>query len=1220
MKLLVLNRSGLPFTETAAKPKTMGGILPRQTLLIMKLIAVLMFVFSLQVSANGYAQITLSEKNAPLQKVFREMQRQSGFGFLYNSDLLQQAGKITIDVRNVSLQVALEQVLKDKPLSYSILEKKVVIKPRAEQTEQLTIRPIDLRGRVVNEKGEAVEGVTVTVKGTRNATATDASGYFVLRDVAENAKLVFSGVNVETFETAVAGKTDLSTITLATKVTAAQDVVVTVNTGYQTISKERSAGSFSKADMGVVANRTTSLNVLQNLDGLLPGLVVNQTPARSPLLVRGLSTIGGSVLSSQATSTQPLYVVDGLIMPDLASPNPQDDPLLMPGLTTINPQDVESIVLLKDATAASIWGARAANGVIVITTKKGSFNSKMRVNYNGFTNIQGRPDLDYSPVLSSREFIDAGKEIFNTPGYLGQYPWSSVGSFPNTGGILPPHEVILYNQARGLISATQANAQLDSLAAINNMNQISDLFYRKAVLSSHTLSLTGGGDKYAFYGSFNYTDTKSDQPGEKNQNYKMNLNQNIRVAPWLRFNVLTDISNNNSSAQRNYQTNYQFLPYQLFQDANGNNLNIPFLTGLSDSVIASWQARSRFSLEYNPLDEFNRGYTNFEFLQARINGGVEVDLVKGLRFVGTYGYIKGNRKQRDLERLTSYTVRKEIVQFTVAPNASTVPTYYLPTNGGRLTTINGENRNWTVRNQMVYDNSWKRHQLTALAGQEAQEQFTTNMTSRVRGFDEDLLTHAAVDYKTLGGFLMNTVWPNYVSVASTLTNDAFSTNETTSRFTSYYANSAYTYDRKYTFNASWRIDQSNLFGKDKSAQNKPVWSAGAKWLMSNEDFMRSVPWVQLLGVRLTYGITGNSPNPGTAASQDITGPVGSAFFPGNIGLRIVTPGNPKLTWERTQTLNIGLDFSVLNARLSGSIDAYDKKTDNLIGLIYPNSLNGWPAVVGNQGNISNKGVELNLKSLNVTSRNFNWSTLLTFAYNKNKIIKLANGAVVSTGATQVQQALKEGLPAFTLFAYDYVGLDNTGKTQISLADGKVTSDKAITKPEDIVYMGSYQPVWNGGFNNDLQYKNFRLSANVIYQMGHKMRRYRNVIFGGRLDHNVSPDFLNRWKVAGDEAFTDIPPYITNANPIAALTNTDYFTRGSSNIVDASFAKLRDLTLFYDLPSNLTEKIHSQGVTFRVQVGNVLLWKANKYGIDPEFQDLVIPFNQKTLAFGANLSF
>ncbi|WP_081164789.1 SusC/RagA family TonB-linked outer membrane protein [Niastella populi] len=1204
------------------------ALLTKQLLMTMKLTAVMLLVACLHASAGVNAQqVTLQEKNAPLVKIFREIKRQTGYVFVYSSEVLKQSRTVDIEVRNVPLKNVLAICFANQPLTWEMEDKTIIVKPAPAAPKQTETPqpPIDVRGKVVGPDGKPVFGVTVEIKGSRErSTITKEDGSFELRGIDEKATLIFSGVSIETFEVKVNKRNDLAVLTAAPKITTIDEVQVTINTGYQTIAKERSAGSFTKVDMAVVGNRTTSMNVLQSLDGLVPGLVVNQTPARAPLLIRGLATTGApnpnGTAGRSGSNNQPLFVVDGLVMADLASPNPQDDPLLMPGLSSINPQDIESIVVLKDATAASIWGARAANGVIVITTKKGAFNSKTRVNYSGFTNIQGRPDLDYRPVLSSRQFIDAAKEIFNTPGYQAQYPWSTVHSYPNGGGILPPHEIILYNQARGLISDDQANASLDSLANISNHGQISDLFYRSAVLSNHTLSLSGGSDKYSYYGSFSYTNTKTDQPGEKNRNFKINFRQDFKPAKFIRFNLITDLSSNNSSSKRNYSTNYSFLPYQLFRDADGKNMNINYLNGVSDSVLASWEARSRISLQYNPLDEFNRGYTKFEFMQARVNAGVEVDIFKGLRFVGNYGYIKGNRKQRDFESLQSYTVRKEIVSFTVAPTPATVPTYYLPTNGGRLTSINGDNRNWTIRNQLMYDRSWNKHQFTALAGQEAQEQFVTSATNRVRGFDEDLLTSQAVDYKALGGFIMSPVWPNYGGVASTLGYDAFSTNETTSRFTSYYANAAYTYNRKYTLNASWRIDQSNLFGKDKSAQNKPVWSIGGKWAAGNEEFMQPVNWVKQLALRLTYGITGNSPGPGTAASEDITGPLGSAFFPNNVGIRITTPGNPKLTWESTRTLNLGLDFSLFSYRLTGSIDAYDKETDNLLGLIYPNSLNGWPAIVGNQGSISNKGIEVSLNSVNIKTRDFTWETFLTFAYNRNRITKLTAASPITTGAAQVAQTYVEGYAAGAAFAYDYAGLDNTGAPLVRLADGKETSDRSITKPEDIVFMGSYQPIWNGGLSNNFRYGNFRLAANLVYQMGHVMQRFRNLSFGGRLTSNVSPDFLNRWRNPGDEAFTDIPPYLTNASPNSGLTNLEYFTRGDINFVDASFVKLRDITLFYDLPRNLINKVHAQGITLRVQMSNILVWKANKYGIDPEFQDLIIPVNQKTLTLGANLSF
>lgn len=1191
-----------------------------------------MLITALQLSAAGVAQqVSYKGKAVTLQQAFSIIKQQTGYVFFYDKKDISAAQPVAVNWSNMPLDKALKELLNGQQLDYEIQGNTIVVTKAGvkAQSYQLVMEafvppPAELRGKVVDSSGKPVAGVYILIKGTRKGVVTDEYGDFRLADVAPDAVLEMNGVNIDRFTRKLAGE---KTVTLVARIKVARlDDVGVVSTGYQTISRERSAGSYTKVNMDVVANRSSSMSVLQNLDGLVPGLVVNNTPNRAPFLIRGLATTGAPSLNGlgySGTSAQPLFVVDGLVMNEDIRLTNELNPLTLSGISGINPQDVESVTVLKDATAASIWGARAANGVIVITTKKGAFNSKVTVNYDGFVNFQGRPDLDYIPRLSSQQFVAAAEEIFrrNDYGFVKQYPWSVVNrQGGGVDGTIAPHEMILYNEYRGVITQQQARKSLDSLAGIDNRGQIKDLLYRNAMLTNHTLSMSGGSGAYSFYGSGSYTNTTSNQPGEKNNNYKINLRQDFKPASWARFYVITDLSTNSTSSKPNRSIDYGFYPYQLFQDANGNNLSVPVLVGLPDSIRQDYENRSRISLDYNPLNEREYGYTKNSSLTARINTGVTINLWKGLRFEGTYGYIKGSLTQKQFESLQSFEVRKEIVQFTVAPNAATTPVYNLPTNGGRLTTLTGEQRNWTVRNMLAYDKQWKQHEVNVIFGQEAQESFNINQRTRVRGFNEKLLSTGAVDYKTLGGILMGTVWPNYANVASVLAYDNFSTNETTRRFTSYYANGGYTFNRRYAFNASWRIDQSNLFGKNKAAQNRPVWSTGVKWNISNEDFMQSVNAIQRLAVRLTYGITGNSPSPGVAASNDVIGGRSNAWFPGGVGLTISTPGNDKLSWESTRTTNFGIDFGVLNGRLSGSVDLYLRKTTDLLGVIYPNSLNGWPSVTGNQGDISNRGIEISLNSTNIATRNFSWSSYLTFAYNKNSVDRLTAPTQPKTGADMLLVTQREGFPAYTLFAYNYAGLDADGIPLVKLADGTVTNNRIITKPEDMIYAGSYQPKWNGGFGNTFRYKNFRLSANMVYNMGNVMPVDRKLSYGGMLHSNVSVDFLNRWKQKGDEQFTDIPPFLGNGDAANGLGNLDYFVRGRNNVADASFIKLRDVTLYYDLPRSLLNSVRlkTQNITFRVQVSNIMVWKANKFNIDPEYAG-VIPANQHTLTLGAHVT-
>lgn len=1182
----------------------------------MKLTTFILIATMLHVSAASFGQkITLKAQNMPLENVFQQIRKQTGVDFLFDAAVIKSADKVNVNMSNASLEDVLKKCFAGQNLDYVINDKSVVVSrkvPSFLDRVASAFTNIDVRGTVADEKGSPLIGASIRVKGSNKSAQTNIRGEFSLTGIPEDAVVVITYIGYITQEIKIpSDNVPNLKVTMKANVNNLDELTV-VSNGYQTLSKERSAGSFAKVDMDVVANRTTSMNLLQSLDGLVPGLVVNNVPNRAQILVRGLSTTGGT--TGTGTTSQPLYVVDGLAMPKIDANDNIPDMIL-----GINPQDIESIQVLKDATAASIWGARASNGVIVIKTKGGKFNSKLRVNYGGFVNFQGKPDLDYVKLLSPRQFVETGIEIFNTPGYLSQYPYASVSAM--NGGGSTPLELIQYNP--GGRSANAVASSLDSLANMDNRGQINDLFYRDAMLSNHTLSISGGGDKYSFYGSSSYTNTVSSTPGSKNENFKINLRQDFKVSKALSFHLITDISNNNSSSKRNLDVDYFSTPYQMYRDANGNNLSIPFLTNISNEVLANAQALSGISLDYNPLNEFDYGYTKSNGLMARLNGGVKVNLFKGLSFDGTYGYIKGKNEKRDFESQQSYAVRREVVTFMVPASATAALKSYLPRTGGRLTNNTGDQHKWDIRNQLTYDNSFGKHEITVLGGQEAQENFFSSIQTRVRGFDENLLTSASVDYATIASLVQGTILPNLSTIGSSMVNDTFGYTETTSRFTSYYANLAYTYDRKYTFNSSWRIDQSNLFGKDKSAQNKPIWSVGTKWNVSNEDFMKPVTWVQSLALRLTYGLTGNSPEVGVASSKDITRPTSSAFFPGSTGMLIITPGNPELSWESTKTTNIGLDFSVLNNRLSATIDMYQKKTTDLLGLIYPNSLTGFPTgIVGNQGDITNKGIEVGLSSVNIRSKNFSWSTNWNIAHNKSMVDKITVATNITTGAQQVVANVKEGYPAYTVFAYKYGGLDNTGAPQVILADGTVTKAPLATKPEDIVYMGTMQPVWNGGLTNNFQYKNFRLSANMVYSLGHVMRRPRYLTYGGQFRRNVSVDFLNRWKVPGDESFTNIPGYITsaNSNSIGNTYNTDYFTNGDINVVSASFVKLRDITLFYDLPKFLVNKIRAQNVTFRAQLSNVLLWKANKYGIDPEFQGVIAPSNQHTVSLGANVSF
>lgn len=1190
----------------------------------------------------GHAQVTLDERNAPLSRVLKRLQSITGFDFLYDAGLVGKASPVTVKVKDVGLDAALAQCLAGRDLDYTIIERTVVIRPSVARTvssAESPIPPIVVRGRVVDENGEPVSGVTVAVKGSSKATSTNESGEFELAVPSEESVLVLTAVNLERMEVSVRGRTSFE-IPMRTRIVYGRDVVIRpVNTGYQSLPNERSAGSSAKPSEVLIRDRANSTNIMQRLDGLIPGLTVSFAQgARASSGNRMMTGEGNSNqyiirgIGSVQSDRSPLFVVNGIIIDDIS---------------TLNANDVEDVTVLKDATAASIWGSRAANGVVVITTKKGAARQKVRVQYDAFYNMLGTPDYGYYPRMTSAEYIRTAEQVFDPV----TFPWATVSQFTTTtsGLSVSPHEVIQYNRFRGLISPQRAQQQLDSLSGIDNRAQMGEYFYRRQSLFNNTLSVSGGGNVHSFYGSFSYTGNQSSVPGERNGVYTMNLRNDFNISPRVRIFVITDLSRTESAKNRSVIVDNRFLPYQLFSDpATGRPAEMSYLGYLvTDSVKRVFESQSRIDLNYRPLEERGRGETEFGSLQARITGGATVRLIRGLRYEGNFGYGMTGSSTSNYDAEASFPVRSTLASFTQAAVApSTVPTYLLPRFGGQYSTNELQARSWTVRNQFVLDTSFdaRRHQLTLLAGQEAQERFSRTTANTVLGYDPLLLNYQNVDFYTLGiSGVANPVAARNTGNRSLYAQPVFTQTESMTRVSSYYSNAGYTFRRRYSLNASWRIDESNLFGVDKSAQRKPVWSTGVKWNLAQEEFLKRFSAIDILSLRLTYGITGNAPTPGSATSQDVLVVRSSTFAPGP-GLGISTYANKALTWERTENYNLGIDFGLLGRRITGTVDIYRRNTTDLIGQLPINYLSGTSSIVGNFGDMNNRGVELSLNTLNIVSRDFSWNTVLNLSYNRNTITRLQQTSSINDLASLVQQTkYYAGYPALSIFAYDWAGLDAMGDPQILLPDGTKYKNATTTNIPLAAarFMGTFQPVWNGGLLNFVRYRNFNISSSIIFNMGHRGRRDVNDKYSGRFTPNrvtftpggypelqtgnFHSDLLKRWMKPGDELVTDVPVYLTTNT---ARRNTAYYVFGSQHVYDASFIKLRDITVSMSLPQAVTRKLGAEELRVRMQLSNLMLWKANRYGIDPEFQvtDInytlgrVLPVGQGAVTIGLNVRF
>ncbi|WP_439698279.1 SusC/RagA family TonB-linked outer membrane protein [Mucilaginibacter sp. AW1-7] len=1158
-------------------------------------ITLVLVIILLQISMSSFAQkgITLDEKKSSLMEVFKKISTQTGIDFLVTNNMLTDAYPVTIKVTNAQLSDVLIQVFKGQPLTYIIRKNAVVVqrKQAPAATEPAPAPPAlprkEVKGKVVNESGQPMPGVSITFDDSGIQAITDANGNFVIQEIPEEGFLVFSYIGYVKQIVQVKNVKELK-ITMVTGVNKLREVTV-VSTGYQNLDKERATGSFAKPDMEVFKSRTGTMDIVSRLEGLVPGLAIkkglNSLLDENPNIPNGKTsqkaTIRGE--SSISLSTDPLYVVDGV-------------PIT--GINQFNPDDIEDITVLKDAAASAIWGARASNGVIVITTKKALKGSRLNISYSGFLNFEGKPDLSYLKMMNSAQYIQSAKEVFNPL----QFPYQSLSY-----GVIAPHEQILYDKYSGKTTAAQADKSLDSLASISNLGQIKDLWYQNAMTQSHTLSVSGGSNLYSFYTSAAYTDSRSSTIGQGEKTYRVMLNQEYNPTGRLRLTLSTTLGTSAVRQGDSRNVNSTFLPYQLFQDANGNNISMAYLQGLSPAVRSDYEQRSRIGLNYSPLDEINYRQIKTNNTHINLAGTVQLKLFKGLSFNGNYGIQESPGNRKDYTDHNNYMLRRNLVGLTVAPTSSSVPVYYLPTNGGTYIESNFEERNWTVRNQLVYSTPLRsgKDQLNLQIGQEAREQFARNSSNTLLGYDQQLMTYFTPT--VTNAYIPNTVTGG--SFISSSNNTTFY--EVKNRFTSYFALLNYTLNERYNLDGSWRVDHSALFGSDKSAQNRPIWSLGGKWNIKKESFLKTASWIDGLSIRATYGITGNSPYAGTGTQWDILMTPYYYILPlaGNyLGL---TPKNDQLSWESTATTNLGVDFLVLKSRLGGSIDIYNKNTTDLLGEVNVNPLTGFSRTPGNIGKLSNKGIELSLHSLNIQTKNFSWSSNFNIAYNKNMLVSYSQ---VDPRANNVYSRLGNssylvGYRLQPMFSYAYAGLNNQGNPMIKLANGSINSTPGAETVGDLVYSGTTTPPYTGGLSNIFTYKAFSLGANMIFNLGHVMRADVNQTYTGRItastssfDGNLTTDFLNRWKKPGDEKLTNIPSYIPGFESYFTRT-VAYYTQGDINVVSASYAKVRDINLSFKLPDNLLKKIKVKSASFTIQATNFLVWTANKKGIDPEFNDL-----------------
>lgn len=1163
---------------------------------VMKLTTLLMVLVILHVSATSLAQkVTLSEKNVPLVTVFDKIQAQTGYDFMVSANTLKNANTVTIDVKKVELKSVLQMIFRDQPLEYEIGDKLIMVRTKSTATSSATptTKPVIVSGKVTDTLGNPLNGATVTDITANKAVITNSKGEFSL-NAQIGDKIIITFIGYKGFLLTVGEKMDNLHIELRPLENNLREV--TVSTGYQNISKERFVGSYSQLDSASYARRA-GMGILERLDGTVNGLEFDKkSGGLNPIQIRGVSSLGGS---SGLTSSllQPLIIVDDF-------PFTGD-------LSTINPNDIENITILKDAAAASIWGTRAGNGVIVVKTKKGKYNRPLQISISSNVTITEKPNLYYYPSISSSDEIDVEEYLFSKGFY------DTNLSNNTTWPVISPVVELLSKARAGEITQEDANAQINSLRNVDLRSDLNQYVYRNSIAQQHYLNLNGGNQSFSYSLSTGYNNSLNNIQGSKGSNqFTINSNTTYRPVQGLEFSAGINYSQTTDKS-----TNYQspnLYPYAQLADAQGNHLAVPniyrmsYIDTVGEGKLLDWNFR--------PLDEIRLADNKITSQFVRLNTTASYQFTSWLNAKISYQYVNQTSQTNDLYSQSTYFTRNLINQYTNLSQTDGAIRNPIPI-GDILNLSNDVASSQNFRGQLNFNKSWNsKNNLTALIATEiSQYNNPTNNQNALYGYNSLTGSYQTnIDYSTQFPIYGNNQGLRTIPNGTTYSEGAVN------RFVSLIANGAYTYGDRYSIYASARRDGSNVFGGNTNAKWKPLWSTGLSWNISKEQFY-AISWMPYLRLRASYGYTGNVSNL-TSGLPIIT--YQQTQPPTNLP-RAQANGapNPDLRWEQVATTNLGLDFGLFKNRLSGNLEWYYKKSTDLITTVPFDPTTGVDNFLVNAASLKGNGFEINLNSTNITGP-FVWQTNFKLSYAQSIVTKVYNGGFKASDFIEYNLNPAVGKPLYGIASYRWAGLDPANGNPRGILDGKVSTDYTAIFNDNVNnqrFFGSAVPLYYGNIMNTLSWKRVSLSFNITYRLDFYYRKPALNYSSLFNSWQGLSDYEQRWQKPGDEKITNVPSMIY---PVPAeVAQRDQFYQGAEiNVLRGDNLRLQDARLSYDIPRiNRKWPFKSFQVFIYANNLNLILWKAAKSDYDPDYTGGIgdptaaIP-PSKTFTGGVNVSF
>lgn len=1053
---------------------------------------------------------------------------------------------------------------------------------KAQKQEKLLV-PVKIFGKIIVPDASG-EHIYVRSK-TGGTSSTDSIGNFsrLVKYLPET--LSFSRVGLFPVMRILRNKEDLGNplvVRMVSEVKNLEDVVV--NTGYQRLKPNEMNGEVALVNEKML-NARTGTNVLDRLIGQSSGLLLNSGKTNSNpqnktgISVRGLGTINGPL--------DPLIVLDGFIY--------EGD------VNNINPFDIESVSILKDAAASSIWGARAGNGVIVITSKKARMNQSLNISFNANATVRTLPDLNSLSEMTPSENIEAEKFLFDN-GFF--------NSRINNGySALSPAVELLLARRNGKLTDSELAVQLDAFKTKDLKREWLEEFYTHAITQQYGLNIRAGSAKHA-YSINGGLDNSYDQNYAVSRRYTLHFSDEISITSKLSLSTALNLTFASTKSGRPAYGSVSYAgrqSYQPLRDADGNPVKWAmtyrpsFVDTLANGKLLDWNNYPTEEYKHSTSTTARQEILGTVGLKYRFTDFLNVEI----------GFQKQKQNLTSLQHsdAESYLARNTINSFSQYNRATGVVKYNVPL-GGILSTGRSEVNSTTGRAQLNFNKNAGVSSIAAIVGAEAREGQTIGSGNMVYGYREDPLIYQAIDPVGL--------YPHFITGTNQRIPNSLSMTSNQYRFLSFYTNVSYSYKGKYRISGSLRKDGSNVFGAETNDKWKPLWSAGIGWSVSQESFY-NISWLPVLRISATYGKSGNVDLSKTAQAVAVASVNTSSNLP---FIRIRNINNPELKWEQMAQLNLKVDFALKNDRLTGSFSVYRKHGSDLYGsFLYDyTTWGGSDELTRNVADMEGLGFDAELHSKNISTGHFRWGTDFYLSQNKSKTIKYYttnnNLSKLLSGGTEITPVV--GLPLYSISAYRWGGLDGAGNPQgylngvLSTNYSSIAAEGRLTA-NNLKYIGPANPVYFGSLINSFGYKNFTLSFNLSFKLGYYMKKTSIGYFGLANSGFTNSDYSLRWQKPGDEQFTNVPSF---TYPLNSLRDS-FYSNSEVNIVSADQIRLDYINLGYHVNAEKW-RFPFRSLDVYLNASDLgIVWRANKLGLDPDNLDRISPTKGFTVGIRGN---